>query len=446
MNSNILHWFETILEERFGQKFQLLFNEIDIQIKYEDELKYVSVSHCGDFYKIPSKIKNCFEWDYESGKFGQTLDGNLPSPSNSKLASPLIIVGDDSSEIKFDVFGLIFWMLNRIEEITPEKTDNHNRFSAVDSHSYKYQYLERPIVDEWLHILSEVIVKTWPDLKLKENEFKINISHDVDQPSRYAFRSFKAFARELGVDVLRNRKFINIFTAPLIYFGTNKNLLKLDEANTFKWIMDVSEKNNLKSAFYFICGKSHPMNDADYDIEHPAMRKLMSDIHSRGHEIGLHPSYNCYQDEERFLSEANLLKKVCDEEKIPLKKFGGRMHFLRWTHPLTLKTCQKANMAYDSTLGFSDMAGFRCGTCFEYPAFDPVESKQLTIRIRPLIVMDCTVTADRYMKLSLEQALEKILALKNSCRKVNGQFTALWHNTEFSNKETRNLYEEVLSR
>ncbi len=56
-------------------------------------------------------------------------------------------------------------------------------------------------------------------------------------------------------------------------------------------------------------------------------------------------------------------------------------------------------MSYDSTLGYADHAGFRCGTCFEYPAFDPVADKQLNLRIRPLIAMECSVTADRYMGL-----------------------------------------------
>lgn len=68
-----------------------------------------------------------------------------------------------------------------------------------------------------------------------------------------------------------------------------------------------------------------------------------------------------------------------------------------------------AGMSYDSTLGYADRPGFRCGTCFEYTAFDVVSDQPLSLRIRPLIAMDCTVIAERYLGLgSTRGGLRKI--------------------------------------
>jgi hypothetical protein len=104
-----------------------------------------------------------------------------------------------------------------------------------------------------------------------------------------------------------------------------------------------------------------------------------------------------------------------------------------------------AGMAYDSTLSYADRPGFRCGTCFEYPAFDPVTQEALSLRVRPLIAMECTVMAPQYMGLGPgDAALAKFMALKNSCRAVGGCFTLLWHNSYFIKDRDFIIYQKVI--
>lgn len=103
-------------------------------------------------------------------------------------------------------------------------------------------------------------------------------------------------------------------------------------------------------------------------------------------------------------------------------------------------------MDYDSTLGYADHPGFRCGTCFEYPAFDPVSGMILKLRLRPLIAMECTVMATRYMGLGTgDAAFRKFKQLKDACNAVGGCFTLLWHNTELEMLPERRLYQAVIS-
>ncbi|MNX59287.1 hypothetical protein D3C86_901490 [compost metagenome] len=120
------------------------------------------------------------------------------------------------------------------------------------------------------------------------------------------------------------------------------------------------------------------------------------------------------------------------------------MHYLRWEQSSTLRAWADAGMDYDSTLGYADRPGFRCGSCFEYPAFDPLRGEQLRLRLRPLVVMECTVMAQNYLALGTgEAAYSKFTQLKNACQAVGGNFTLLWHNSQLELASERELYKSV---
>lgn len=440
-----LHWLETILLERFGHAFnlhqhgrtlQLTLFGVEGKIVF-DQLQGVFHQSCSDF--------PCYQWQASSEGYAAPIDDVIPAPSEKKLSSPLIKLNKQVATVHYDILGLTYWMLTRLEEVGRTDLDSHQRFPATSSHAYRQNYLQRPIVDEWLNILGQVILQVWPQLALKNHKFNIKVSHDVDRPSQYSFCGWSGVVRAMTGDLINRGDVLSVLKAPWVRLNTKKCLHPADPANTFDWIMDVSEQNRLISAFYFICGRTNPLYDSDYEVEHPAIRDLMRRIHMRGHEIGIHPSYNTYKKPGNIINEMKRLCLVTEEEGIEQSYWGGRMHFLRWEHPTTIRAWDQAGMNYDSTLCYADLPGFRCGTCFEYPAFDPVENIQLNVRIRPLIVMECTVMAARYMGLGTgDKALATFLQLKNACRAVNGCFTLLWHNTELTTKSERKLYQSVL--
>jgi hypothetical protein len=104
-----------------------------------------------------------------------------------------------------------------------------------------------------------------------------------------------------------------------------------------------------------------------------------------------------------------------------------------------------ANMDYESSLGFADHIGFRCGTCHEYTAFDPVQRRKIPVRVRPLIAMEQTVLSEKYMALGAgSEAFDRLDGLKRQCKQVDGNFTLLWHNTLLISGEERELFESLL--
>jgi hypothetical protein len=151
-------------------------------------------------------------------------------------------------------------------------------------------------------------------------------------------------------------------------------------------------------------------------------------------------------DPAQIKREAERLRRVCAEEGVYQAQWGGRMHYLQWRHPVTMRAWNEAGMNYDSTLTYADRAGFRCGTCFEYPAFDPVGNEPLSLRIRPLVVMEGSVIGQEYMDLGVTStARDKMLDLKSACRAVGGCFTLLWHNSVLLTSAERELYEAVVA-
>ncbi|WP_395605820.1 polysaccharide deacetylase family protein [Pseudomonas sp. B16120] len=438
-------WIESVLFERFGLVLLIRKNEVG-SITLHLEGRAGSIEFASDLDEFGDGKFNVpfIELDLANEPVSSFLPGPIPAPglrANNCLFDKI----ESGYRINYNIIALVYWMLNRVEELDRDDLDSHGRFPAASSHAVKHGYLSRPVVDEWLFILGQFIELQWPGVVLKTQQFSMKVSHDVDMPGRYAFAPFFKLFRRMTGDLLR-RDMKGFLRAPFCKLGTRAKISHLDPANTFDWLMDVSERYGIASAFYFICGRTDPALDGDYEIEHPAMRKLLASIHLRGHEIGLHPSYNTYLNLPSLVREAERLRKVCAEEEISQSVWGGRMHYLRWSHPQTLLAWEAAGMQYDSTLGYADVPGFRCGTCFEYPAFNPKEYRVLNIRIRPLVAMEVSIMDEHYLGLgATEDAFLKFKELKDTCRAAKGNFTLLWHNSHFSKAAEFDIYKRVIA-
>ncbi len=445
INLTALTWLELILYERFGLSFELFFGDsygLCVRLNGQGAAIEFQNGLVGADW-VSSEI-SCVHWDAASEGYTPILGKPLPAPGAASLPSPLIEQAPTGYTIHYDILGLTYWMLTRQEEVGRTDLDQHGRFPASASHAFKHGYLERPVVDEWLDILGQVIQRTWPSVQLRQHQFSIKVSHDVDAPSRYGFCAWHKLPRGMAAEVLKHRD-VRGFLAPWVRMRTRQRLHPLDGLNTFDWLMDVSEQHGLQSAFYFICDRRGTPYDSDYDLGHPAIRDLMRRIHARGHEIGLHPSYATFLEPDQIAHEANRLRRACAEEGIEQDGYGGRMHYLQWRQPVTLRAWDAAGMRYDSTMSYADHAGFRCGTCFEYPAFDPVAQQPLKLRIRPLVVMEGSVIGANYMNLGVSAAaLDKMLELKKTCKAVGGCFTLLWHNSSLRSRAEKDLYQATV--
>jgi hypothetical protein len=441
----IIIWLEHLFAERFGCRLILSIISDSIVMRIDNSQKLIVFDKPFLLAYQNDSTFPCFRWNCTDEGFIGAIDNYLPAPSVEPLRTPLIQFNLSGASIRYDVLGLIYWMLSRQEEVGSLFLDDHDRFPAYASHAFKHKYLDRPIVDEWIYILAQIIKRVWPQIGIKSNQFEVVLSHDVDLPSRYCFRSYKSCFKAILGDIVKYKNYKAALLAPYILANTQNKLLRIDPFNTFQWIMEKSEQNNLASTFFFICGKKRTKFDAGFPPGHPVIRNLMREINQRGHSIGVHPTYLCYNNADYLAEEVNELKKIFLEEKINQGLLGSRMHFLRWRQPETLRILNDIGLDYDFSLGYADSPGYRCGTSFEYNAIDPIEKKALKIRLKPLIVMETSIFNKKYQGLDYNSlALRKLINIKSNCKKVGGRFAMLWHNSELFTDQQKQFYSSVI--
>lgn len=202
---NTLLWLEKLFYERFGSDFRIKEIEGSVVIELLERPGQLVFDQLDPVFHKSRSDFPCQYWNAESEGYTAPIEAQLPAPGTQQLSSPLISYSEKEAKVHYDIVGLTYWMLARMEEIGREDLDKHQRFPATSSHAYKHGYLERPIVDEWLDILGQVIQRVWPQIELKKHSFEVKVSHDVDGPTRYAFQSPGRLIRTIGGDVLVRR-------------------------------------------------------------------------------------------------------------------------------------------------------------------------------------------------------------------------------------------------
>ena len=435
---------DVVCTEFLGTEYEIVENTKcqNWKIKLENDKKLIFKDHFFNIlpkdleYLKPENIPKKVE--FFRNKF--TNEKHIPII----YGGPRFEVSDSSITCEIDIFASSFFMITRWEECVNRNRDEHDRFPATESVAYKNGFLDRPIVNEYVQMLKKLLLHLDDSLAFKPQHPRTIISCDVDRPYESYVNSWKNTSRKIGGDVIKRKSASMALKTLINYTGTKTNNYSHDPLNTFNWIMDVNEQAGNRVAFYFLVENTVPEFDATYNIDEPRIRRLMRTIYDRGHEIGLHGSYDTYKNEIRLRRQFDKLKEVMEEEQIIQEEVGIRQHYLRWSTPETSPIINQAGLTYDTTLGYADHAGFRCGTCQEYSMFDLKERRQLKVKERPLIVMECSVLDKNYMNLDIDYASEYIHQLKKETRLVNGNFTLLWHNNYFWNKHYRELYTSLL--
>ena len=347
----------------------------------------------------------------------------------------------DSCYLGLDIFGSSFFMLSRYEEAVSSNFDKFGRFSYFSSVAFSKNFIDRPIINEYIELLSEFIREIDPSIKYKKHEFKCHITHDVDIPLRHAFAPWYKTVGGL-IRELSRLKFRDAYSRVHQWISVKHGNFECDPYNTFDWILNAVESVGLRSTFYFICDRKHRY-DCDYSISHPWIVNLINKISARGHSIGLHPSFTSHLDGKQIASEFITLKKIFSQAIERQNLVGSRQHFLRLKVPETLVYLNNIGIDYDSSLGYADQAGFRCGICYQYYAYDLYSRKKMNLMLHPLIAMDVTLAS--YMNLGYSEAMQnKLLDLKMKCQKYNGCFLILWHNTNLVESHQRAIFTNLL--
>lgn len=327
-----------------------------------------------------------------------------------------------------DIIASTLFMLTRWEETVVKTRDSHDRFPASESVAYKQKFLDRPIIDEYAIILEnwiKTIVSQWKPCKKK---FLVKISHDVDSIRGATFG-------KLAGDIFKRRSFTGAYKTGVAFINR-----KVDPyIQGCYTLANLSEQHGLKSTFYFMAAcKSR--QDCGYSPLNSNIQDFIAFLRNRGHEVGFHPGY--------YSSDKKIFRKEKERMDLALgeSSYGVRQHYLRFSVPDTWRLLEEYSLAYDSTLGYADSEGFRCGTCHPFLPFDLETDRVLNVLEVPLIVMDGTLR--HYRQMAPDVGFNRILLLANRCKDVGGVFTLLWHNSsmQYGWQKWREMYESLLPK
>jgi len=343
-------------------------------------------------------------------------------------------VENSTEHVKYgvDIFAGAFFMLTRWEEYANPVRDAHDRFPVAASLAYKFDFLLRPIVNEYTQLLWNLIKFLSPRKRRKKRVFSALLTHDVDTP--YLWNKSTRGLKTIAGDLLK-RQNVKAAKQHLNYLKKGK-----DPFDTFDALMDLSEKHGLQSYFFFIAG-GNTKYEGDYSIKDKKIQQLIARINERGHQIGLHPSYDTYKNIERLKSEKEALQAAS-----PQAVQGGRQHFLRFAAPHTWQDWEDAGLSWDSTMGYAGHIGFRCGTCYPFPVFNVLSRQKLQLVEHPLLVMEVSLFSQQYMQLDQPTALDYVEEIIQTVRQYNGEFVLLWHNSNLilNGENYWDIYKKIL--
>jgi hypothetical protein len=309
-------------------------------------------------------------------------------------------------------------MLTRFEEDRNQQKDKFDRFQYTESISFKYNFIDTPIVDEYAYYIKNILSINGLIFN-DQNRFNVIFSHDIDFTR--VSQSFKYFIRAMIIAFINEKRVIYKFKLVLDFllspfFSKSDICLK----STLE-LVDISNKHGIHSEFYFMAAKKSKFNSG-YEPGKNYLKKIYQRIVDCKHEIGIHLGFDTYLDKQLMHEEKARLQSATN-----LKIIKNRQHYLRIQPRKTLLSLDQLAIDVDSTLGFAERIGYRCGTCHPYPFFSTIEDRELTILIRPLLVMDITLID--YCKFTTNEALVRVNELYTRTKKFDGDFTLLWHNT-----------------
>lgn len=175
-----------------------------------------------------------------------------------------------------------------------------------------------------------------------------------------------------------------------------------------------------RSSLFVVARRAH-RRDPNYRLEQIAGHLL--DAVKRGFTVAVHGSYRSVLEDRTLSEEAQALS-----DRLGQKLTGNRQHWLRFgEHQVLFGEIERARLACDSTLGFSEVVGFRNGASFAFPPYNFALEKPYGFLEIPLVLMDGSLEATaRATGTAPQQLAEEVLC---ESRKWGwGGISVLWHN------------------
>lgn len=386
------------------------WTDSDVRIDYSP--MDVPVDEPNEYY-MPAQemvfghMKKSKEWICNTYTFAKR---NIYSVEREKRVNSSFII---NRKMAFDLFESIFFHLSRFEEYYADKSlkDEWDMMHEKYHFLVKNKIYQIPVVDH----LVEVLLLSIGVEPVTFNS-KLTITHDIDVLRK--FNSKQKIFRAIAGDFKRNKSLKSSLNLYQLSKSVVNNVTQ-DPYNTFNELFSDSDHRKI---VYFMAGGTSD-KDEKYDLDDDIFEGISDLAKLRGYQIGLHPSYNSYDNYEMITEERNRLQAAVGK-----KVRTSRQHFLRFAFDETITALSDSGIYEDSTLGFQRLIGFRCGTAFTYLLYDLRRDRVSKVSETPMIIMDGALLQEA--KYDYNKA-EKLLSDFVNKHQENSHLTINFHNTIF---------------
>lgn len=330
---------------------------------------------------------------------------------------PALFPVGSESDWPFDLLTMCFYCLSRYEEYLEFEADRYGRFPASQSIAFKYDFLDRPILNEWGHLFGEALKEKWPDLKFAGNPFRFRLTFDIDMAWAYLHRPWWRLMAGGVAQVLRGH-----------WSGLAERIQVLrgkspDPFYIFDHLNHLQDKYQPNTQYFWLLGDPGKY-DLNADVQNPAFRALIQEIASQ-YPVGIHPSFKSNTMPGQVEKEIERLRQITGEIIT-----HSRQHFLMLSLPATYRRLVALGITDDHSMGYAGQVGYRAGIANPFPWYDLPKEQRTDLMIHPFAAMD--VTMNFYLKLSPKEALQRVQHMIQELKTYGGTFTLLWHNSSFA--------------
>jgi hypothetical protein len=310
-------------------------------------------------------------------------------------------------EYSFDIFSASFYLISRYEEYLPHEKDMYGRYAHQNSLAFKESFINIPLVNIWIDDFGSILKKSFPTLIFQPTTFNFRPSYDIDIAWSY---KEKGTLRNIG-GFLKKPSLERLSTL----LGKND-----DPFDCYDFLDDLHVKYHLKPLYFFLVAKENGQYDKNILPDNEAMQMLIKS-HAEKYDIGIHPSWNSFNEIETLKEEKNILEKISNKNIN-----NSRQHYIKFNLPEGYRRLIDIGIKHEYSMGYGTINGFRASVASSFWWYDLLNEKITPLRIHPFCFMDATCFYKQ--NLSVDESYKELLYYSKENKKVNGEMISIFHN------------------
>lgn len=316
--------------------------------------------------------------------------------------------------LPFDLFNFLAGQLWRAEEQLPQFYHQTLQGKSQGFLGDRYHFFDRPFVDLWIRGL-----------------FEQCLGGMLLEPSPHYWLTFDVDCLQKWKPTSRIRHYLQLPKA--LYKGHMppwslqfQEIQRSRRPQDDPWyqIPQILQRVGDRRCTFFWLGHARDHQAYRYDIRRMEFSALVEATLKQGHLAGLHGSPRHAKSPHRLAKETARLQKI-----IGAPLHHCRQHYLRIHPKITLHALDQLGYRIDSTLGFNDRPGFRCGSCIPIRWWDFHRNQALRLAELPFSVGDFNVHNPSQFHLERSRAI--IRAQAGWTLLAGGILTLLFHELYF---------------